>query len=115
MKQTCLFLFNSAKVTVSESTDNPRQADMVIAKYFFIICILIISKMMTKIEKKLDLILSSIDDLKLRISSIEDKLNCFDKRITKNENQLYIIEKTQENFEKSVQNLQAEVQQIAKD
>ena len=71
--------------------------------------------MMTKIEKKLEVILSSIDDLKLRISSIEDKLNYFDKRITKNENQLYIIEQTQENLEKSVQNLQAEVQQIAKD
>ena len=69
---------------------------------------------MAKIEKKLNLILSSIEDLKLRISSIEDKLNSFDNRITKNENQLSIIEKTQQNLEKSVQNLQAE-HQIAKD
>ena len=38
---------------------------------------------MAKIEKKLDLILSFIDDLKLRISSIENKTNFFDKRITK--------------------------------
>ena len=69
---------------------------------------------MAKIEKKLNLILSFIEDLKLRISSIEDKLNSFDDRITKNENQLSIIEKTQQNLEKSVQNLQAEIHQIAR-
>ena len=62
----------------------------------------------------MNLILSFIEDLKLRISSIEDKLNSFDDRITKNENQLSIIEKTQQNLEKSVQNLQAEIHQIAR-
>ena len=98
---------------MSECTNNLRQADMVIAKIFFYnLCIYNFEN--NGKNGKFNLILSSVDDLKLKISSIKDKINSFDKRITKNENWLSKIEKMQQNLEKSMQNLQAEVQQIAK-
>ena len=85
---------------MSECTDNSRKADVVIAKKFFYNLYIDNFENNGKNRKELHLILSSIDDPKLRI----------DKRITKNENRWSKIEKTQQNLETCVQNLQIEVQ-----